>query len=124
MTINEAITQTDALKPNQYETAEKVRWLNTLDGRIAAEVYANREGVTSEFTPYDSEGDLADELLASEPYTDIYPAYLCAQIDYYNGETGRYNNSMVVFNMAFEAFANWVNRTYRSVPKSHVRLSL
>lgn len=124
MKVNEAITQIDTLKPNQYEEAEKVRWLSTLDGRIAEEVYAAHEGTPSGFVPYDPKEDLDAVLLAPEPFADVYLTYLAAQIDYYNGETARYNNSMVMFNIAYEGFANWVNRTYRPKQPAYVRVSL
>ena len=42
MTINEAIEQLDKLKPNAYETAEKVRWLSELDGQITDELLESR----------------------------------------------------------------------------------
>lgn len=123
MTIHEAIAQVDRVKPNQYETAEKVRWLARLDGLLASEIMSGREGAPEGFAAYDPDGDLDAALLVPEPYTEIYGAYLCAQIDYHNGELARYNNSMVTYNMALSAFADWYNRTHRAAQRP-VRVSL
>ena len=38
MTIAEALAQADALRPNEFEAAVKLRWLSTLDGQIHAEL--------------------------------------------------------------------------------------
>ena len=38
MTAGEAIAAADALRPNQYSTAQKLQWLRRLDGQIRAEL--------------------------------------------------------------------------------------
>ena len=38
MTAGELIAQVDALRPNHYTEAEKLRWLQRLDGQIALEL--------------------------------------------------------------------------------------
>lgn len=44
MTLNSAITRVDKLKPNQYETVDKIRWLEELDGDIRREIIETHEG--------------------------------------------------------------------------------
>jgi len=124
MTISEAITQVDRVKPNQYETAEKVRWLSTLDGKIANEALSWHEGAGEPFEGYDPGGDLDVPLLVPEPYSDLYLHWLFAQVDYHNSETARYQNSMMMFNMAYATFADWYNRTHRPKQDNRVRISL
>ena len=38
MTILEAITRADRIRPNELEPAVKLRWLSTLDGQVCAEL--------------------------------------------------------------------------------------
>ena len=35
-----------------------------------------------------------------------------AQVDYYNGEYEKYNNSMDMFNTAYNGYKNYYNRTH------------
>ena len=46
MTISDAITMVDALRPNQYSQDMKIRWLSRLDGMIWQEVIRTHEGGT------------------------------------------------------------------------------
>lgn len=111
MTLSEAIERVDLLRPNTASRFEKIRWLNELDGKIAAEIIATHEG-GEDFDGYDENTDPDTELLAAFPYDDIYCKYLFAQIDLSRRETENYNNSVAIFNGAYEAFANWYNRTH------------
>lgn len=114
MTVIGAINHIDALKPNTYSQTEKVRWLSTLDGLVKAEIIDTHEGGV-EFNGYD-ENSLTQELLIPHPYDDVYVKWLEAQIDYANGEYGKYNNSITMYNSAYTSFANHYNRTH--MPKS------
>lgn len=38
MTIREALETVDRLKPNQYGSADKLRWLSELDGAVYREI--------------------------------------------------------------------------------------
>lgn len=53
-----------------------------------------------------------EKLLVPAPYDEVYIRWLEAQIDYANGEYGRYNNSMTMFNASYSAFRNYWNRTH------------
>ena len=41
-----------------------------------------------------------------------------AQIDYANGEYGKYNNSITLYNTAFDAYAKYYNRTHKPISKN------
>ena len=112
MTIKEIIDKTDTLKPNQYSAADKMDWLSDLDGRVMKEVILRHEyvGEMPEFSRYT---DPSAELLVGEPYLDLYLYYLLAQIDFYNAEYGRYNNSSAAFNQAYSDFSRNYHRTHR-----------
>ena len=42
----------------------------------------------------------------------MYIRWLEAQIDYYNGELARYNNSMMMYQAAFDAYQRYYNRMH------------
>lgn len=113
MTIQQAITRTDSLKPNQYSDEQKIEWLSELDGRIMEEIISPRSGEkTSAFKGYNKDTDTNTQLLAEEPYSRLYVLYLCSQIDFGNAEYTRYNNSAMAFNEAYESFFGYYNRTH------------
>lgn len=118
MTILEAIHRIDVLKPNTYTQAEKIRWLSELDGMVKREIIDLHEGDDKIiYNGYDDNTVLTTELLVPHPYDRIYLPWLQAQIDYFNGENGKYQNSMSMFNEAYTAFEKYYNRTHMPIGK-------
>ena len=140
MTINEAINQIDALKPNTISTAIKTRWLSTLDLEIQQNIIDTHESETESsfdgYTEHDvssvtvtghkivysntpggsSSTDTSTVLLVPAPYDEMYILYLRSQIDYAYEEYAKYNNSNAMFLAAYAEFERWYNRTH--MPKS------
>ena len=117
MTINEAITQIDSLKVNTYTPADKIGWLSRADNMIKKNIIDTHEGGEAvQFAGYTEETDPETVLLVPEPYDELYIRYLETQIDYTNGEYAKYNNSILMFNAAYEAYASYYNRNH--MPKS------
>lgn len=113
MTIIEAINRINAVKPNSYDQSQKVKWLSTLDGIVKKEVIDTHEGGEEvAFNGYTDETLLSTQLLITAPYDEVYIRYLEMQIDYANGEYGKYNNSSDVYNEAYTAFKRYYNRTH------------
>lgn len=116
MTISEAIVRTDSLKPNAYGNTEKIEWLSRLDGMVKRLIIDKHEGSEDViFSGYDVDTDTDTQLLVSEPFDDIYLRWLEAQIDYANAEYRKYNNTIMQFNSAYEAFAGYYTRTHMPV---------
>ena len=114
MTIMGAINHIDSVKPNGYGLPEKIKWLSTLDGIVKAEVIDTHEGGENiSFKGYDEMTALTTELLIPHPYDEVYFRWLEAQIDYANGEYGKYNNSITMFNNAFDTYKEYYNRIHR-----------
>lgn len=113
MTVSEAISLVDRLRPNQFPETIKISWLSKLDGQIFEEIIQTHEGGAADrFTGY-GETSQDEELLVPYPYAeDIYISFLQAQMDRENGETARYNQSISLYNNAFLTFQNWYNRTH------------
>ena len=113
MTISEAITMVDSLKPNGYSQTDKIEWLSLVDGMIKANIidkHEGSEGIT--FNGYDDNTPDDTELLVKAPYDELYVAWLSSKIDFYNGEYAKYNNNIVRYNDTMSAFANYYNRTH------------
>ena len=111
MTIIEAINRIDSLKPNNYTQDDKVAWLSKIDGIIKEKVIDTHDGGEHiVFNGYDPNTPTSTELLVPAPYDDMYVRWLEAQIDYANGEYGKYNNSMTMYNSAYAEYGTYYNR--------------
>ena len=118
MTITGAINRIDGIKPNGFRLDEKIRWLSALDGSVHKELHGGYlNSVQPDFVGYDERTPLTRELLVPYPYDEMYVRFLEAQIDYANGEYGKYNNSITTYNAAFTAFARYYNREHKPVSR-------
>ena len=120
MTINEAITRLDSLKPNGYTLSDKIGWLSIVDGMIKNNIidtHEGGEGVT--FNGYNDDTPLDTELLVKAPYDELYISWLSSKVDYFNGEYVKYNNNIVRYNDTLSAYANHYNRTHMPKGKKH-----
>ena len=113
MTIMEVLYRIDAVKPNSYTQSEKIKWLSSLDGVIKNKIIDTHEGGEDVvFNGYNENTDISTTLLVPAPYDDIYLRWLEAQIDYANGEYGKYNNSLVAYNDSYDLYQKYYNRTH------------
>lgn len=113
MTLMEALHRIDTIKPNSYNQSEKIKWLATLDGIIKTEIIDTHQGGENiVFKGYEDDTDLTTVLLVPAPYDEIYLFWLESKIDYWNGEVGKYNNSISMYNEAYATFAKYYNRTH------------
>ena len=68
MTVAEAISIVDKLRPNQYQDTFKIKWLSKLDGLIFKEVFmTHADSPIESFEGYD-ENSQNTELLVPYPY--------------------------------------------------------
>ena len=113
MKIIEAINRLDALKFNTYTQSDKVEWLSRLDNMVKKHIIDTHEGAEGViFNGYDDNTDLQTELLVPVPYDEMYLRWLEAQIDYHNGEYDKYNNAIIMFNTAYEAYQAFYTRNH------------
>lgn len=113
MKIIEAINRIDSLKHNIYSQNDKVAWLSRLDSNIKRLIIDTHEGGEKiTFTGYDDKTDLNTEMLVPAPFDEMYLRWLEAQIDYTNGEYDKYNNAITMYQTAYDAYANFYNRTH------------
>lgn len=126
MTAGELIAQVDALRPNQYGTAEKLRWLQRLDAQYRREIldtHGERRGADEGIGPCGEGRTVSASEEAEEPYTEdtqllcpfpwdeeLYTSCLFCQIDFMNAEIEKYNQSAALFAAAWRQAADAVNR--------------
>ena len=117
MNIKECIDIVDNLKPNQYTVKDKVMWLSFIEEIIINEVLKTHEGYDGRYDLFEgySEDKLSVTLIVPSPYDRLYTAYLKMKIDEENGETARYNNSMVMFNSYMTEYRKHYNKTHMPI---------
>jgi hypothetical protein len=59
--------------------------------------------------PFAAHTTVDDDVLVSEPYSKIYWQYISAQIDWFNDDIVKYNNSITLFNTSMKEYADWWN---------------
>lgn len=111
MTATEAIDELDAMHPNQFERAQKRRWLTRCEARLTREIVNTHQGGEDAKSVEITAENEGEALRAPAPYDELYVWYLQAQVDQANGELTRYNNSVALFNQAYQDYADAVNRT-------------
>ena len=118
MTVIEAIEEADALKPNLFPVANKIRWLSRLDYRVYEEIMKthvfNDDETDPEFAGY-GEGDTDETLLVREPWAEMYVFYLSAMIDFNNLEYDGFNATNAMFEAVWSQFANHYNDTHMPI---------
>lgn len=113
MTITEAITRLDSLKPNGYSQTDKIGWLSIVDGMIMNNIINTHEGGDEvSFNGYDDDTPPDTELIVKAPYDELYISWLSSKVDFHNGEFTRYNNNIIRYNDTLTAYANHYNRTH------------
>lgn len=112
MTIATALARFDALLANAYSIDDKIQWLSRLDAMVKRHIDGFEGGDKVLFHGYDSSTDRRTELLVQEPFDDMYLKWMEAQVHYYNGEYGKYNQAIIMFQAAYAAFTNDWSRNH------------
>ena len=103
MRINEAIARADELRLNTISDEQKYTWVYELECSVAEMM--GKEAPGKNFPE-----NIA--LLMPAAHEDVYVKYLCAKIDYYNGETELYANDSVIYDAAMAEARSWYIRTH------------
>ena len=113
MTIRSAINSIDELMHNTYTQENKVTWLSRVDTMVKKLVIDTHDGGEDvSFSGYNEDTDLETVLLIPEPFDEAYLRWMEAQIHYHNGEYDKYNNAVVMFNTAFDAYKSDYTRNH------------
>lgn len=120
MTLSQAITRADLSRPNELEPELKLAWLTALDGRLQRLLRAH-EGPVPDLPGYGPDTDPDTVLPIPAPWDEIYVLYLLMRIDLENGELERYNNDVLLYNRAWQAFAGDFTRTHMPLGVDRLR---
>lgn len=114
MTIQQAITYLDTVKPNAFPEDLKLAWLSEIEGKIALQIHLLDPEELADLLPYSQE-DMGAELRVGVPYTGLYTWWLQAQADMANAEYDLAQNSMAMFNAAWAEYLRWYCQRYDPV---------
>lgn len=125
MTVREAITQADGLRPNQYSQEDKIRWLSEVEHSVFTDIiltheipfFLIKEKEIPEYHPL-TKDDLDRELIAPYPYDKLYPAFIKMKVDENNMETDRYNASATLFNSYLDDYGKHINKTRKPLSRN------
>ena len=112
MKIRELLAMLDQVRPNAYTDAEKIAMLNTIEGKVYTDIFQKAEGFEEEFIPF-AEGEEERELAVPVPFTELYILYLASRIDFLNGDSGRYNDTIVLLENAWEEYAAYYRENHK-----------
>ena len=111
MKVRQAIELARGLKQIDqvnYPDILMLQFLNECEGKLQTEFLHIADVDCQRYT----EDDMDMELIVGAPHDKLYYAYLCAMVDFTNGEYAKYNNSIIVANAFMAEWAAWFNRTH------------
>ena len=111
MKVRQAIELARGLKQIDqvnYPDILMLQFLNECEGKLQTEFLHIADVDCQRYT----EDDMEMDLIVGPPHDKLYYAYLCAMIDFTNGEYAKYNNSIIVANAFMAEWAAWFNRTH------------
>lgn len=134
MTVAGLIEQFNAERPNQIQDDVKVYWLRKCEQMLINEILISHEhdlededrlelsvsGSTlviqsaGSFEKHIDSFDMDTELLAPEPYDDLYIHYLDQRLALSNNDTKRFNVAATMYNNALLTYQQYCNRTYKT----------
>lgn len=122
MTVGDAITMLDNLKPNHYTDTNKIKWLQDLDHKLYLDVVCAHfllPGESFEEPNYPgAQTPKTCTLLVPDPYaTDLYYHWLAAKVDENNMEIGQYNQSIALWNQDYDIWSGAWHRSH--MPKGN-----
>ena len=112
MRLGELIETVIRTRGRQYSEDIMTGWLNEIEGQVIDEVINKAEGYDLKFKPMTYELDAERELSVPDRFQDVYINYMLSKIDFHNQETERYNNDVVMYNSAYDAFASWFRKNH------------
>ena len=109
MILRKLIDYVDDIKPNAFGNETKTAWVNEIEGKVQTEVLLL---AIEDVVVYSYADNSETELIAKPPHDKIYSAYLCAMIDFANGEYNKYSNTMQMFNAYYGEYMRWYAQRY------------
>ena len=117
MTIQDAISITDEMKPNMMSNMLKFKYLTEIEQLIHDEIVIRHEHPAEQDAKpvYNEDDDLLTELVVPDPYSMLYVYWLMTKIDMQNQEDARYNIDRMHFEQAYATMSDWWTRNHLPV---------
>ena len=112
MTIKELIDKVTSEKPNTFDDAKLIEFINEVEIEVA-------EQLSEEFETKYTVDDKAKVLMAPAPYDRLYVSYVKAMVDFANEEYESYANNQAQHVQDFKDFVDWVVREKVAVNHVH-----
>lgn len=112
MKLEKLIEKVTVIKGQQYDIESITAWINEIEGQVI-DFMNSLQNTDIPFIPYDYKTDLDRELQLPDRFQDIYIDYVCSKIEFFNQETERYNNTVVMFDAAYNSFEAWIKKKNR-----------
>lgn len=113
MTIRELLAKVRQEKPNSFQTAKLIEFLNEVEHDAAEQLNEEFSG----YTDSDARDSVEVTLLVPAPYDKLYISFLKAKIDHANEELASYQNHAAQFTEDFAEFIDWVVRKKKEKEK-------
>ena len=113
MKIGELFAEVNKIKPNALDNDTLLTFLNRVEAMVQTEaLHIDPEQVQSYYLP----NDIDTELILPIPHDQCYGLYLQAQIDLAQQEFETYQNSVVLFNGAWEEMLkHYIQKTHGKI---------
>jgi len=109
MTLDEVITEVDAICDNSFSNDQKTKWIDRIESKIWTNILLISE---SDYDTLDYSADADRELVVDSTHDAIYSYWLQAQIHLANREINEYNIMAEMFNEAWEDYSAYIAFTY------------
>lgn len=113
MRVSNVLEQINQTKPNAFDKETLLTWLNRIESMVQTEaLHVEPEEVVQYTLPE----DLDTKLILDPPFDQCYELYIGAQIDLAQQEFATYQNTMTLFNQAYEEMlAYYVRKTHKQI---------
>lgn len=117
MTLADAISNIDKLRPNAFDKDQKTGWINEVEHEAYHQVIKRVLFMDEPFYgPYIYDRDCDRELLIPDAFKDVYETYVFAKMDYVNAEIDRYNADAAMHQASWDHYAKHMRREYYPKP--------
>ena len=123
MTIQNIKDKLQFRKQTVIDTDRLIEFVNTVEWKIKQEIIDVHEGSESyPFQGYASTDVACTQLIAPEPYSELYVFFVMSQISLAENNIASFNNEMALFNQYYSDFAAYYTRNNMPLPKQNLSL--
>lgn len=116
MTVSEVIQKYDDVRKNQISDDQKMKFLKAIDQMLMTETVRTHELPEKlkdvDLDHYFDNWNMQSEMLAAEPWDELYIHYLDTKIAWMQNDTKKLNTATVLYDNVLLSYKGWYNRSY------------